>query len=282
MCPRLRHLPEDDLDVARAAAEDGQRLAVALRRALRLRAVVVEAQVEDLAPGRRVRTDAFACRLMNTSALLLLATAARSSRPTVWSPSRVRITRTPSRPSIAAFSRRATLSVTSFSRAPRPAAPPPCAASPCVEAHATETRPRRGLQQPRGRRRGRGWRRGRGGGRRGRFGRLRNQVDDDPSRAPLARSIGGAKGSEPWSEIERDDDRRVGHAQGLKDIRDRGGRQRRVEHVGVEPNQQAVGFLRHRVRGRGRHLERDPRQRILRLDARGDPRHPNVAGHDQS
>ena len=121
-----------------------------------------------------------------------------------------------------------------------------------------------------------------GCGRRGRFGRLRDQVDDDPSWTPLARCIGGAKGREPRSEIERDDDRRVGDAQRLKDVRDWRDRQRRVERVSVESNEQAVGFLRDRVRRRGRHLERDPRQRILRLDARGDPRHPDIAGHDQS
>ncbi len=60
---RLRHLPEDDLDVARAAAEDRQRLALALRHALRLVAVVVEAQIEHFGAGcrrphRRVRVQA--------------------------------------------------------------------------------------------------------------------------------------------------------------------------------------------------------------------------------
>ena len=61
-------------------------------------AVLVEAQVEDLGAATwRVADDALACRLMNRSALLLLATAARSSSPTVASPSRVSSTRTPSR-----------------------------------------------------------------------------------------------------------------------------------------------------------------------------------------
>ena len=49
----LRHLPEDDFDVARAAAEDRQRFAFAPGDALRLVAVLVEAQVEDLGACRR-------------------------------------------------------------------------------------------------------------------------------------------------------------------------------------------------------------------------------------
>jgi hypothetical protein len=49
----LRHLPEDDVDVASAAAEDRQRLALALRHALRLCAVVAEAEIEDFRAGRR-------------------------------------------------------------------------------------------------------------------------------------------------------------------------------------------------------------------------------------
>ena len=51
--PGLRHLPEDDVDVASAAAEDRQRLALALRHALRLCAVVAEAEIEDFRAGRR-------------------------------------------------------------------------------------------------------------------------------------------------------------------------------------------------------------------------------------
>ena len=67
-----------------AAAEDGQHLAVALRHALTLLAVFLETQVEDFGAGHRLaRTDALACRLTKRSALLLLASAARSSRPTL-------------------------------------------------------------------------------------------------------------------------------------------------------------------------------------------------------
>ncbi len=74
----------DDLDVARAAAEHRQRLALAVRDALRLLAVLRRGS--DRRPRRRTspaRTEALACRLMNRSALLLLASAARSSRPTL-------------------------------------------------------------------------------------------------------------------------------------------------------------------------------------------------------
>ena len=51
---RLRHLPQDHLDVARAAAEDRQRLALAVRHPLRGVAVLVEAQVEHLGAARRL------------------------------------------------------------------------------------------------------------------------------------------------------------------------------------------------------------------------------------
>ena len=54
------------------------------------------------------RIDALACRLMNRSALLLFAIAVRSSIGTLRSSSRVSSTRTPSRASIDAFTRRAT------------------------------------------------------------------------------------------------------------------------------------------------------------------------------
>ena len=50
---RLRHLPEDDLDVAGAAAEHRQRFGLALGHALRLVAVLLEAQIEHLGAGRR-------------------------------------------------------------------------------------------------------------------------------------------------------------------------------------------------------------------------------------
>ena len=63
---------------------DRQRLAVALRDALRLRRRTRRGSGRR--PRRRTspaRTDALACRLTKRSALLLLASAARSSRPTV-------------------------------------------------------------------------------------------------------------------------------------------------------------------------------------------------------
>ena len=59
--------------------------------------------------------DEFTCRLMNKSALLLLAIAARGSIATLTSPSRVRMARTPSCDSRVAFNRCAAASVISFS-----------------------------------------------------------------------------------------------------------------------------------------------------------------------
>ena len=47
---RLRHFPGRELDVTRAAAENRQRLAVAMRPPLRRIAVFVETEIEDLAP----------------------------------------------------------------------------------------------------------------------------------------------------------------------------------------------------------------------------------------
>ena len=94
---RLRHLPEDHFDVARPAAEDRQRLALAARDALRLVAVLVEAQVEHLGarqprPHRRVGVQADEeIRLVVVRDRRALVESHRRS------PSRVRITRTPSR-----------------------------------------------------------------------------------------------------------------------------------------------------------------------------------------
>ena len=85
------------------------------------------------APAAVSRIDALAWRLMNRSARLLLAMAARSSSVTVASPERVRTTRSPSRRWMAACSRNATPRVTSFSSVPSgpcvPASAPPCPGS---------------------------------------------------------------------------------------------------------------------------------------------------------
>ena len=104
---RLCEVPRHELDVAQPATECRNPLAGRL--------------LCRLGPGRRVerrargstpplvvrRIDALACRLMNRSALLLFAIAVRSSIGMLRSSSRVRSTRTPSRPSIADFTRRA-------------------------------------------------------------------------------------------------------------------------------------------------------------------------------
>ena len=100
------------------------------------RLVAVRRRGRACTPARRAppaRTDQLACRLMNRSALLLLASSVRRSTVTSSSPSRVSSTRRPSRPSMAALRRRAICSVRSFSFVPpAPTAPtssPPCPAS---------------------------------------------------------------------------------------------------------------------------------------------------------
>ena len=70
-----------------------------------------------VAPRVDGRGEPFACRLMNRSALLLLAMAARPSASMLLS-SCVSSTRMPRRPSMAPLTRRATDSVTVFPRAP--------------------------------------------------------------------------------------------------------------------------------------------------------------------
>ena len=81
------------------------------RRTRRQIGLAVERGVKNRGAGGGARNEALACRLMNMSALLLLAIAARPSSDTLWSSSRVRRTRMPSRLSIAALTRRATASV---------------------------------------------------------------------------------------------------------------------------------------------------------------------------
>ena len=113
----LREVPGHEIDLAQAAAKcrepfrsEGARRGVLGfgRKSCR----------EDDGASRVFRGDAFACTLTNRSALLLFAIALRSSIGTFRSSSRVRSTRTPMRPSTAAFRRRATVSAMSFSLAP--------------------------------------------------------------------------------------------------------------------------------------------------------------------
>ena len=119
----LRQVPEHELDVARAAAEGRHAIGAAGRGGCAVS--LSNAAQKMAAPAVVGRSDAFACRLMKRSALLLFAIAVRSSIGTFRSSSRVSRTRMPRRASMAAFARRATASVRSFSFAP----PAPCAPS---------------------------------------------------------------------------------------------------------------------------------------------------------
>ena len=110
----LREVPRDELDVARAAAEGGTRFRRE-RRAACCRRRSSKAARRSTRRRRSCGATRSACRLMKRSALLLLAIAARSSSGTFRSSSRVSSTRMPRRASIAAFRRRATASVRSFS-----------------------------------------------------------------------------------------------------------------------------------------------------------------------
>ena len=101
----LRQIPADQLDVAQPAAERRQPLGAARRRGL-ARRFVERRRRRSTRRSPIAGTMRSACRLMNRSALLLLAIAVRSSIGTLRSSSRVSSTRMPSRPSIAAFTRR--------------------------------------------------------------------------------------------------------------------------------------------------------------------------------
>jgi hypothetical protein len=280
---RLRHLPQDDVDVASPAAEHGQRFALPLGRALRLRAVVLETQVEDLGAGRRrshrrVRVEADEhIRLVVVGDRRTLVEADRlvSVARQDHARSHTRLDRAFEPPCHTerdvflecALGASSALLVAAMAR---------------IDDDDPEARSGRGFEQRRFRGRRRRWRLGARRRWCGGFGRLRDQVDDDPSRSAFARNIGGAKRREARAEVERKNDRRVGNAQGLEHVWPRGRWQRCVEHISVEADQQTIAFLRDRVRCRGQHVDRDARQGILRLDACRNPRDPQIAGHDQS
>ena len=76
-------------------------------------------------------------------------------------------------------------------------------------------------------------------------------------------------------------ERRVGHVHRLDHVGDRRGRQRGVEGVGLEAHQHARPVLGDRVRRRRQDVEGHPRKRAVRLDARRDARHAEVADDDQ-
>ena len=228
-----------------------------------------------------MRTEALACRLTKRSALLLLASAARSSRSTVASASRVRITRTPSRASSAALRRRATLRVTFFSSVPpgpwAPSSVPPCPASttivrmPPVGAEIKERGRARGRRAHRRRWR---WcpRRRRGG--------LGDDIDDDAAGTAVARQIRCAVRAEARPEVD-DDAGAVAGANRLNEIwrRERG--QHRIEGIGLELDDKAIAVLRDRMRRLRRDVKDEPHHRAERFDAAADPRYADVSRDDE-
>ena len=100
---QLREVPRHGLDDARSAADDRHARLAGVRAGSRAAGGASTAGVKICAPRASGRTDQFACRLRNTSALLLFASSVRRSSVTVSSPSRVSSTRRPSRLSIAAL-----------------------------------------------------------------------------------------------------------------------------------------------------------------------------------
>ena len=113
----LREVPRHELDVARAAAEGRQPLGAAGGGASAPRPCRTRRR-RSRRPTSPAASTPLTCRLMNRSALLLLASDVRSSIGTLRSSSRVSSTRRPRRASMTPFSRRATASVRSFSFAP--------------------------------------------------------------------------------------------------------------------------------------------------------------------
>ena len=191
------------------------------------------------------------------------------------------MTRTPRRLSIAAFNRRATPSVTSFSSVPcGPRAP---CSSPPWPASMTMVRSRAGRRDLEQRRRlgcGAALRAaGRAGGALGglrrrsrrrcaprRARRLRPTDLNDAKRGPssIAMLSGGS------ADVHR-----------LDHVGDRRGGQRGVERVGIEAHQDACPVLDDRVRRCRQDVEGHPGDRAERLDARRDARHAQVADDDQ-
>ena len=207
---RLRHFPQDDLDIARTAAKNRQRLGLAFGHALRLVAVLFEAQVEDLRPGRR-RADRCVGVEADEEVGLVVVGERRALVEIHRGIAVAGQDHAHAQPRFeAAFRRRATLSVMFFSSVP----PGPCAPSsvPPWPASTTIVRMPTGGREIQER-----WRRrlakraaGGAGGRRCR-GRLGDHVDDDPARTSVAGQIRGPERPEPRAEIE-DDARAVAEA----------------------------------------------------------------------
>ena len=110
---------------------------------------------------------------------------------------------------------------------------------------------------------------------------LDHEIDHDPRSAGGAGLIRDSIRREPRAEIERDHLRRFSEVDRLQRFGHRTGRQRRVERVRIEAQQQSRSLLRDGMRGRRRHIEGHPCQGADRFDPCGDAGHADIAKQDQ-
>ena len=186
--------------------------------------------------------DALACRLMKRSALLLLASAARSSRPTVViavagqddAHAEPRFERGLQPPGDA--QRDCSSRACRRRRARRPRSPP-------WPASITIVRSAAGRRQVEERRQAPAMTGGVGAGRlRLRLRSSARHVDHEPAGAAIARGVGGSERREAGPEIDGERGRGVAGADVLNEVGRRGGRQGRVERVRLEANHEAAGL----------------------------------------
>ena len=282
-CARLREVPRHQLDVARAAAE-GRHPLGRERRARRVAGIAARTRrSRSTRPQVAGRSEALACRLMNRSALLLLAIAVRSSIGTLRSSSRVSRTRMPSRASIAPLTRRATASVRSFSFVPSGALRAfVVAAVAGIDGDGANRRPagRRAAAGPAAA--GGSRRRTAAGGiglRRGR------QIDHQPRVVSIGWFDAGSRRSAARDRRERRRVRladRLNHALRGALSRERQTRVGDVERVGVELDREVLGVLRHDVAGaRGVASIVSRRGGAERVRSARDARHAQIADDEQ-
>ena len=142
---------------------------------------------------------------------------------------------------------------------------------------------RREIEERRGRRRRgqrcdrwRGWR----GRRRRRGGRQRDDVDDDPS-GRLDRRVGPRSGTTRIADRGRGPGSRC--RRGCSESGPaRRRRQRGIERFGLEPDDEPRAFLRDRVRCLRRDVERQAREGAQGFDASGDPGDADAADENQA
>ena len=246
---RLRHVPQDQLDVARAAAEDRQWIAVGVRDALGCVAILVETEVEHFRAGGGRSRRRIGMQADEQVGLVVV----RHRGALVKSDGRVAVAGENHAEPQAVLrarlsSRRATLSVTCFSSVPdgplAPSSVPPCPASMTIARSAPEGRE---VDEWRALRRGRN---------RSETAAARSVVCATMSMtsrdgASIRGCIGRPERGEPWPEIDRDRGRAVARPDVDHEIGRGRRRQRGIEHVGFEAHRQSRAFLDDGVR-RGR------------------------------